>query len=187
MDYPVIDSNTGISAEFAAFVTKQVNEFHSEADSMGDPTPETGLYTLTITYKPYIVGNSILGVKFTTNSFSGKTNKSNYIDTYVYDLGTGEKLGLDKIFDPSTDYMGLISERAKDYLSRNEKIAENMDEQLFASGTAPEIQNFSNFVITPDKKIIFFFNKNTIAPAEVAPSRWAYPFRSSWPRSIPVQ
>jgi peptidoglycan/xylan/chitin deacetylase (PgdA/CDA1 family) len=166
VDYPLLESNNAISAGFASFITKNVNEFHSETDSMGDPTPETGLYNLTITYKPYMVGSGILSVKFTTNSFSGKTSKSNYIDSYVYDLSTNERLGLDAVFNPAVNYIDAVASRVTDYLLRNEIIINNQDEALFAAGTAPEIQNYSNFVITSDNKIIFYFNKNTIAPAE---------------------
>ncbi|MEG1393624.1 MAG: polysaccharide deacetylase family protein, partial [Christensenellaceae bacterium] len=50
-------------------------------------------------------------------------------------------------------------------LLKNEVLRKSMDEGMFEKGTAPSAQNYSNFVITSDK-MIFFFNKNTIAPAQ---------------------
>ncbi len=163
--YPSLMANEAVSGSIKAFVDKQVADFNEEVAT----TEENDTYQYMLTYKPYLNG-SIFSVKFSKNSYTGKIDRKNYVDGFVYNLNDGKKLELTDVFDANTDYLNTISALAKEYLLRNEVVRQSMDEAeaeaLFEKGTAPEIQNYSNFVVCADK-LIFFFNRNTVAAGEV--------------------
>ncbi len=165
-DCPEIPQNQTVSAELKAFVDGEVQQFKTEASDMGAPDEKNGLYNFTLTYKPYAVGADLLGIKFTETAFSGKTDRKNYIQTFSYDLKSSQRLGLDDVFDSSQDYLTQVASKVKESLVRNEALKENMDEALLNEGVTPTIQNFSNFIITPEKKILFYFNRGAVAPVE---------------------
>ncbi len=165
-DCPVVSKNQTVSAELKAFVDGEVQQFRTEAEAMGAADEKNGLYNFTLTYKPYAVGADLLGIKFTETAFSGKTDRKNYIQTFSYDLKSSQRLVLDDVFDSQQDYMTQIAAKVKESLLRNEALKENMDEALLNQGVTPTIQNFSNFIITPEQKILFYFNRGTVAPAE---------------------
>lgn len=165
-DCPEISQNQTVSAELKAFVDSEVQQFKTEAADMGAPDEKNGLYNFTLTYKPYAVGTDLMGIKFTETAFSGKTDRKNYIQTFSYDLKSSQRLELDDVFDSSQDYLTQIAAKVKESLIRNEALKENMDEALLNEGVSPTIQNFSNFIITPEQKILFYFNRGTVAPAE---------------------
>lgn len=166
VDYPEVGFRESVTNDYVVFINHILETFQKETGAMGAPTEQTGLFTLIVTYKPYLVGNGVLGMKFTESSYTGKTDKQTYVTTFVHDMTTGEQWGLDDVFDTSTDYLTAISHTVRNHLLRNEIIRGDLREDLFELGTAPSIANFSNFVLTPDNKIIFFFNRNTIAPGD---------------------
>ncbi len=164
-DYPEVEANESVKAELAQYVDSEKNAFREEAESMGEPSEDTGLYNFTLTYKPYVAGE-ILSVKFTENSYTGRTDKKNYVNSFVYDLTSGARIGLADVFDAGQDYLTPLSATVRDYLSRNGMVSSHMDEQAFNNGTAPNEQNYSNFALTGDGKIVFFFNEGAVAAKE---------------------
>ncbi|MDL2238547.1 polysaccharide deacetylase family protein [Christensenellaceae bacterium OttesenSCG-928-K19] len=166
-DCPVVVASEAISADLQAYVEKEISNFQSEAGGMGAPTEDTGLFSLFLTYKPYVVGTELLSIKFTENAYSGKTDKKNYVESLVYNMATGARMGIEDVFDiDQPNYLATISEKIREYLLENEIVRKNLEEGLFQTGTAANAQNFSNFAITPDNKMLFFFNKGAVAPAE---------------------
>lgn len=166
-DYPSYTANEQISALVYEYITGRVEEFKAEAQSMGEPTEQTGLYTLSITYKPYESEDGTIGFKFVENMFSGKTKRVDYITTMNFDKTNGARLDISYFFNPSTSYLNTIADTVRDYITRNYDLGENPDDELFKEGTAPNIQNYSNFVKAPGHKFIFYFNAGSIAPAEI--------------------
>lgn len=165
-DCPEVSQNTSVSSELAAYVNQELETFRGEASNMGAPDENLGLYHFTLTYKPFRVGSDLLGIKFTETAYSGKTDKKNEIASFVYNLQSAQRLGPDDVFDTAQDYLPIVANKVRESLLRNEIVQKNMDESLFEQGTAATQQNYSNFVITPENKIIFYFNKGMVAPAE---------------------
>ncbi len=166
-DYPVVEASEVISGSLRGFVDQEISAFQTEAESMGTPNEDTGLFALALTYKPYPVGTGLLSVKFTKNANSGKTNVKNYIQSFVYQIATGAQFGIADVFDTARpDCLTILSETVRQYLLANEIVRGNLEENLFQQGTAADAQNFSNFAVTPKNKVLFFFNKGTVAPSE---------------------
>lgn len=167
VDYPSYAPNQTISAEIYDYIMSRVEEFKAEAQSMGEPTEQSGLYTLSITYKPYETEDGIIGFKFVENMFSGKTKLNNHISTMNFEKTSGQKAEISRFFNPSTSYLNTIADTVRSYINRNYDFGDNKDEELFKEGTAPNVQNYSNFVEAPGHKFIFYFNEGQIAPAEM--------------------
>lgn len=174
VDYPSYSANEQISAAVYEYITGIVEEFKQEALSMGDPTDESGLYTLSITYKPYVTDN-IIGFKFVENMFSGKTETTDHITTMNFDKATGDEADISRFFNPSTSYLNTLADTVRDYINRNYDFGENKNEELFKEGTAPNIQDYSNFVVAPGHKFIFYFNAGEIAEADAGMVQAAIP------------
>ncbi|MEG1657304.1 MAG: polysaccharide deacetylase family protein [Christensenellaceae bacterium] len=165
-DYPVLAANEAVSMDVESFVNKNIEAFKAEAEeTRNQAEDQEKLYSYALTYKPYMTSGGIFGVKFSQNSYTEKIDRKNYVDAFTYNLATSSKMALDDIFDPAQDYLTVVSTIAKEQLLKNEVLRKSMDEGMFEKGTSPSAQNYSNFVITSDK-MIFFFNKNTIAPAQ---------------------
>jgi hypothetical protein len=73
------------------------------------------------------------------------------VECLVFDLNKSERLFLSDIFKPESDYLNKISGLAYDYLIKSS------DKDFVKTGTAPEAENFSNFILSQDK-IIFYFS-----------------------------
>lgn len=166
IDYPTVDSNPKITDAVTKYINRRLEEFRTETQNMGEANEQTGLYTMRITYKPYIAENGTVCFKFTENIYSGMTNREDYITALAFNGTTGDPIYIDELFNPSTNYLDTLADDARAYLNREEAVNEFLNTDLFSQGTAPNIQNYSNFVIMPGHKIAFYFNKNTIAPAE---------------------
>lgn len=167
VDYPSYAPNEQISFKVYEYIMSRVDEFKEEAQSMGEPTEQTGLYTLSITYKPYETTDGIIGFKFTENMFSGKTKLNNYISTMNFEKASGQGVEISRFFNPSTSYLNTIADTVRAYINRTYDFGDSKDEELFKEGTAPNLQNYSNFVEAPGHKFIFYFNEGQIAPAEM--------------------
>lgn len=166
VDYPSYNANEQISAQISEYINDIVDEFKSEAQSMGEPTDETGLFTLNITYKTYETDDGIIGFKFVENMYSGKTKRNNYISAMNFDKTSGVQVDISRFFNPSTSYLNTIADTVRDYINRNNDFGDDKNEELFKEGTAPNLQNYSNFVEAPGHKFIFYFNEGQIADPE---------------------
>lgn len=166
VDCPSVQGNADVSARLKEFADGALAEFRTAADAARSEKENADkVFEYTMTYKPYVIQGGLFSVKFTTNSKLIEPDKINYVDAFAYDLGTGQQLAVADLFDTSQDYLNVLSRETQEYLMRNEILRKNMDESLFAQGTAANEANFSNFAITPEK-ILFFFNRGTIAPTE---------------------
>lgn len=167
VDYPALDASPAITAELEAFVNDAVSAFRAGAEAAHAQEGNADkVFSMSMTYKPYRTDGGVFSVKFTQDTdIGGEGNKVNYVDGFTYDLATGARMGLTDVFDSGQDYLGTISKTAADYLLRNEILRKSMDEDMFAQGTAAKEENYSNFVVADDK-VMFIFNKNTIAPPQ---------------------
>lgn len=162
VDYPVLAGAPDISAELKAFAENKLADFRAAVES-AHAEHKNELCSLTVTYKPYMTEGNLLSVKFTTESKLAGQDAEEETDAFVYDLAAGKKLALADVFDPAQDYLTPVSQEAQGYLRKNEVLRKSMDEDLFATGTAPEEANYANFALAPDK-VLFFFGRGKVAP-----------------------
>lgn len=169
-DYPAVDKSEAISQDLQRYAETAVAAFREEAQlAQEENKKETVVCEMTMPYKPYVVaggsGDGILSVQFTKNESAGKINRANHVDAFVYDTASETRLHVFDLFDSSQDYLTVLSNAVRDRLEAGGVAHLQDDIDLYNAGTAPEVQNYSNFVITPEQNIIFYFNKNTVAPA----------------------
>ncbi len=162
--YPIVTGKDAITAEMQDYVQNKVDLFKNEVNQGEGKTENGGKPELSITYKPYRLGDAVIGFKVTTFADSGVSKTDNYITTFVYNLSTQVKMSLDNVFNGNMDYLTRISELAKNKLSPNSVLQSNLDQALFDSGTSPKKENYQNFVVG-DHEVIFYFNQYQIAPA----------------------
>lgn len=160
--YPVIANFDQISADIKAFVDGKISNFEQEVKANGDKKfdakPE-----LTITYQPFVYADSTLSFKFVTYSDSGVSRTVNYIDTFVFDKNTGEKIGISDLFREDSDYLTVLSDTVRAKLKDNAVIREYNTENMLTAGTSPVESNFSKFVIGSED-LRFYYNQGDIAP-----------------------
>jgi polysaccharide deacetylase family sporulation protein PdaB len=162
--YPNVIDKSDISADIAEFVENKIELFKNEVQSnQGDMDGKTKP-ELSIEYEPYAYEDALISFKVTTNANSGVTRTDGFITTFVYSMATESRLSLDDVFDSSMDYASIISNLVRSKLENNSVLQSNYDAALFEAGTAPNKNNFSDFVIG-DGEVIFYFNANRIAPS----------------------
>lgn len=174
VDYPSYAANEQISSQINEYINGVISEFKEEAASMGAPSEGSGLYTLSITYKPYQTDDNI-SFKFVENMFSGKTKRENHITALCFDKANGSIADISSFFNPQTSYLNALADTVRDYINRNYDFGQNKEEALFKEGTAPNLQNYSNFVVTPEHKFIFYFNAGQIADPQAGTAQAAIP------------
>lgn len=164
-NYPKVTDKDDISADIDKYIQNKIKLFKEEVfegkgASEGKMKPE-----LTVTYKPYALKDAIVSFKVTTDADTGVTRTNGFITTFVYSTRSQGKLSLDDVFNGYMDYPEKISELVRNKLEGNPILKSHYDQKLFKDGTAPDKNNFSNFVIG-DEEIIFFFNARQIAPVD---------------------
>ncbi len=162
--YPKVEDKDAISADIAEFALKKIELFKNEVQSNQGNTDGKTKPELTIEYVPFAYEDAVISFKVTTNANSGVTRTDGYISTFVYSMDTESQLSLDDVFDSSMDYASVISDLVRSKLEGDSVLQSNYDAALFEAGTAPDKNNFSDFVVG-DGEVIFYFNANRIAPS----------------------
>ncbi|MBC5648687.1 polysaccharide deacetylase family protein [Christensenella tenuis] len=164
VDYPVVTGAPDISAEMKTFAEGKLADFRTAAEAASaEHKNETS--SLMVTYKPYRTEGGLLSIKFTTESKLAGQETAEEIDAFVYDTAANKKLGLTDVFDAAQDYLTPIAQEAQAYLQNNEVLRKTVNEDQIAKGAAPSEEKYADFALAPDK-VLFFFNRGTIAPAE---------------------
>lgn len=162
--YPEVTGKETITSEMQGYVQNKVDSFKTEVSQGKGQTESGGKPELSITYEPYELKDAVVSFKVTTFADSGVSKTDNYITTFVYNLNTQVKMSLDNVFNGNMDYLTRISDLVRNKLNANSVLQSNLDQSLFESGTAPQKENFQNFVVG-DHEVIFYFNQYQIAPA----------------------
>ncbi len=160
--YPRICGKNVISSEISSFVQNRAELFKNEVrDALQGGNGPASRPELAITYQPYKYKDAVLSFKFTTDAHTGASYTDGFISTYVYNLQTEKRMTLQDVFNPQKDYLRAISSLVRAKLQKNPVL---QDQTLFDEGIAPNVVNYSNFVIEQGR-VIFFFNRGQIAPA----------------------
>ena len=85
------------------------------------------------------------------------------LNTFTFNLESGQQITLQDIFDPNTDYLTALSKMA---LQKLREQPDSYDEYMASVGVTPKEENFAAFAPEPEGLRLFF------SPYQVAP--WAY-------------
>ena len=156
--YPVTQS-ASINESFKTFATTQVDQFKQDTAWVNDQpdTAQAQDLALTMSYtqeRSTHADNYI----FTIASYTGGAHGLQATKTFSF-TDTGMPIGLESIFIDQTKGLALVSEYAKQVLSKREFA----DASWIADGAAPTADNYASFVIT-DTGIRFLFDPYQVAP-----------------------
>lgn len=119
-------------------------------------------FALDIKYKSYASATTVSYV-FTIYEDTLGAHPNGYYRTFTFDLASGEGLIITDLFDPSVDYLSVLSEKSRASLYAT--LGENASRDMLEAGTTPYLDNFQNWYLTDTELVIIF------APYQVGP--WA--------------
>jgi len=134
-----------------------INDFKDEVSSYQDE--DFGLnYFLTIDYSVVMYDENGISIYLDIYPYLGGAHGMFYFETINFDLEKMSLVDLGDLFTAGYDYLDIISEYCREDLARqiNDRDFEP-DIQWLENGTDPDnIDNFTNFLVTPSELIIKF-------------------------------
>lgn len=86
-----------------------------------------------------------------------------YIWTISYDTKNNEIIDIKSLISRNKDVLNVLSDYTFNYLKNDERIKENLVQEMLEDGTSPKKENFSNFAFSK-KGLIIFFERYSVAP-----------------------
>jgi len=122
------------------------------------------VYTLDATYRTY-AGSHTLSYVYTFESDTLGAHPNTYYKTYTFDTTTGENLAIGDIFQPNSNYLELLSAKARtDLPARINKVQDGAaDTNTINFGTMPRTDDFQSWYVDGSNLVILF------APYQVGP------------------
>lgn len=103
--------------------------------------------------------DAIFTQKFSIGSYGAGAAHPNHFETSkIYSIKSGKELSLSDLFKPDTDYLKIVTERARFYLNRDYGV----DSQWIIDGTSSE-SHFSDFLVE-DEGLKIGFDQYQVAP-----------------------
>lgn len=101
----------------------------------------------------------LLSVRFSFQGYlTGMAHPFHYHRVLNYDIDSGQKIELDELFIPGSNYLEVISDYVRETLSKSLE-----DKKMIAQGTAPTAENFKFWNIKPNG-LLFTFDEYQVAP-----------------------
>ena len=156
-EYPEIQGDSRFdkfNQEARAMITKDVAAFKSsetaeEGEESGDLPAETQSSTLDIGYQIHFATADLISVEFREGEYSRGAAHGNSVTAVLnYDVKNGRKIALADLFNPKTNYLGVLSNYSKKELKDKLTKDEMFDEDMVKSGTEPTADNYAAWTIT---------------------------------------
>jgi len=156
-EYPEIQGDSRFdkfNQEARAMITKDVAAFKSsetaeEGEESGDLPAETQSSTLDIGYQIHFATADLISVEFREGEYSRGAAHGNSVTVVLnYDVKNGRKIALADLFNPKTNYLGVLSNYSKKELKDKLTKDEMFDEDMVKSGTEPTADNYAAWTIT---------------------------------------
>lgn len=148
--YPDIDRDIRNWAE------QQVSLFRTISEDPHD-TP----YDMSATYVITAPSERYLSIVWIILSFTGGAHGNMDIATFTYDTVTAKQIDIYDIFFNLDHALELVSRYSARVLE--EKLGDMLVHDMLREGTRPDVENFSNFALTPNG-IRFYFSPYQVAP-----------------------
>ncbi len=117
-------------------------------------------YYLKSDYKANVVNDNILSLQVLIKQYVGTEYELEYINSYNFDINTGERLELADIFNEGYGYSEVIK---KEIL---ESISKSVDESLYYKDRLKNIEVFERYYLTDTNELVIYFGQNQIASLE---------------------
>jgi hypothetical protein len=141
------------------FLTSTRTTFLSDFETMG--VPSSGPWALSIQYELFQHSDTVQSIRFDIGTYTGGAHGNQTIQTYTFDLANETVLTFEDLFLPDADALSVIAPLAQAALEESQ--GEMADTDWIATGTAPDLLNYQDFVLTEDS-IIFYFEPYMVAP-----------------------
>jgi len=183
-EYPEIQGDSRFdkfNQEARAMITKDVAAFKSsetaeEGEESGDLPAETQSSTLDIGYQIHFATADLISVEFREGEYSRGAAHGNSVTVVLnYDVKNGRKIALADLFNPKTNYLGLLSNYSKKELKDKLTKDEMFDEDMVKSGTEPTADNYAAWTITR-KGLYITFDPYQVAAYAAGPQSVLVPY-----------
>lgn len=164
-----------VTKDVAAFRTSETSE---EADTGSETPAETTDSTLDIGYEIRYATDDLISVEFTEGSYERGAAHGNSTTTVVnYDVKNSKKLALSDLFNPKSNFLGVISDYClKNLRERSKKDKDAMfDEDMMKSGASARADNYRAWAITR-KGLWITFDPYAVAPYAAGPQHVLVPY-----------
>lgn len=118
------------------------------------------------TYTIYDLNPSIQTLVYNLYDYTGGAHGNGYYFTMTFDLENERILSLEDVFAPNANFLPTISALVRADLSA--RLVEMSDPEWIASGTSENIDNYQDFVLTPEG-ILFLFEPYQVAAYAAGP------------------
>lgn len=112
-------------------------------------------------YNIALANNEIISLIFSNYVFTGGAHGSTAISTVNYDLKDNREIEFGELFQPSSDYLKIISDYSINDLKP--RLGDMSDAEWIGKGAAPEASNFSSWSLTK-KGLLITFGQYQVAP-----------------------
>ena len=116
-------------------------------------------------------GKPVVSLLFLISEYSGGAHPFDQHYAINYDLATGEQITLDDLFRPDKDYLSTIA----DYASKELHLRQDLPTDQINSGTAPSVENYKIWNITP-QGLLITFEEYQVGPYSAGPQMVLIPF-----------
>jgi len=183
-EYPEIQGDSRFdkfNQEARAMVTKDVAAFKSsetaeEGEESGDLPAETQSSSLDIGYQVHFATADLISVEFREGEYSRGAAHGNSVTVVLnYDVKNGRKIALADLFNPKTNYLGVLSNYSKKELKDKLTKDEMFDEDMVKSGTEPTADNYAAWTITR-KGLYITFDPYQVAAYAAGPQSVLVPY-----------
>ena len=183
-EYPEIQGDSRFdkfNQEARAMITKDVAAFKSsetaeEGEESGDLPAETQSSTLDIGYQIHFATADLISVEFREGEYSRGAAHGNSVTAVLnYDVKNGRKIALADLFNPKTNYLGVLANYSKKELKDKLTKDEMFDEDMVKSGTEPTADNYAAWTITR-KGLYITFDPYQVAAYAAGPQSVLVPY-----------
>ncbi|MHB1315336.1 MAG: polysaccharide deacetylase family protein [Christensenellales bacterium] len=148
--YPSVEASTIISKKILDFCNERINFFHAEMKANSGSSGQE----YTMFFEPYNVGNKYLSILF-DESYSVSNSSVHTKFCLVYDLKLEAAVSLGELFVDDSNYLDKLSVICREKLKEDNPKVE-FQQASFENGTAPTLQNYSNFLLKQGELVILF-------------------------------
>ena len=155
------NANAAAVAHMEKFVAETIAQFKTDGNFANLSPEEVTMMGLDRGRKEslnivYLVASSPRTMSFVYTIYADTlgAHGNMFFRTFTFDSATGAPLALPDLFLPGTNYLGKLSELAREKLPG--VIGEFADARMIADGTAPEEKNFQNFLFDGSDMLILF-------------------------------
>jgi len=151
------------------FVMYALDDFRQGAAEVAVASTGEPDSSIWITHTITLATEDLVSVLFYVDGYvTGAAHPFHYSYALNYDLSEARVLGLADLFQPGTDYLGVLSRYSLDDLKRQGVLE-------WENGALPAPENYQRWNITPDGLLISF-DQYTVAPGVTGPQSVLVPY-----------